>query len=40
MKDGVVVPEFGVVASLVLAISIISIIIVSSKSKIAMPSRY
>ncbi|WP_232212386.1 PEFG-CTERM sorting domain-containing protein [Candidatus Nitrosopumilus sediminis] len=40
IKDGVVVPEFGVVASLVLAISIISIIIVSSKSKIAMPSRY
>lgn len=40
IKDGVVVPEFGVVASLVLAISIISIIIASSRSKIAMPSRY
>ena len=40
IKDGVVVPEFGVVASLVLAISIISIIIVSSKSKIAILTRY
>jgi predicted secreted protein with PEFG-CTERM motif len=40
IKDGVVVPEFGVVASLVLAISIISIIIVSSKSKIAILPRY
>jgi predicted secreted protein with PEFG-CTERM motif len=40
IKDGVVVPEFGVVASLVLAISIISIIIVSAKSKIAISTRY
>ncbi len=40
IKDGVVVPEFGVVASLVLAISIISIIIVSAKSKLVIPSRY
>jgi len=40
IKDGVVIPEFGVVASLVLAISIISIIMVSIKSKLAMPFRY
>lgn len=40
IKDGVVVPEFGVIASLVLAISIISIIIVSSKSKLALPTRF
>jgi len=40
IKDGVVVPEFGVIASLVLAISIISIIIVSSKSKLAIPTRF
>ncbi len=40
IKDGVVVPEFGVVASLVLAISIISIIVVSSKSKISILPRY
>ncbi|MDH3313625.1 MAG: PEFG-CTERM sorting domain-containing protein [Nitrosopumilus sp.] len=40
IKDGVVIPEFGVVASLVLAISIISIIIVSAKSKLAILPRY
>jgi predicted secreted protein with PEFG-CTERM motif len=40
IKDGVVVPEFGAIASLVLAISIISIIIVSAKSKIAISTRY
>ena len=40
IKDGVVVPEFGVVASLILAISIISIIIVSSKSKLSILPRY
>ncbi|QLH07053.1 PEFG-CTERM sorting domain-containing protein [Nitrosopumilus ureiphilus] len=39
IKDGVVIPEFGVVALLVLAISIISIIIVSAKSKLAIPSN-
>lgn len=40
IKDGVVVPEFGVVASLVLAISIISIIAISAKSKLIIPPRY
>ena len=40
IKDGVVVPEFGVIASLVLAISIISIIILSSKSKLNILPRY
>ena len=40
IKDGVVVPEFGVVASLVLTISIIAIIVISAKSKLAIPSRY
>ena len=40
INEGVVVPEFGVVASLVLAISIISIIIVSAKSRLVIPSRY
>ncbi len=39
IKDGVVVPEFGVIASLVLVISIISIII-ASKSKLAIQPRY
>ena len=40
IKDGVVVPEFGVVASLVLAIAIISIIIVSSKSRLLVLPKY
>jgi predicted secreted protein with PEFG-CTERM motif len=40
IKDGVVVPEFGVIATLVLAISIISIIMISSKSRLSILSRY
>lgn len=40
IKDGVVVPEFGVIVSLVLTISIISIIVVSAKSKLAILPRY
>ena len=40
IEDGVVVPEFGVIASLVLAISVISIIIISTKTKLAVLSRY
>jgi predicted secreted protein with PEFG-CTERM motif len=40
IKDGVVVPEFGVVASLVLVISIIAVIAISAKSKLVIPTRY
>ena len=40
IKDGVVVPEFGVIVSMVLAVSIISIIIVSAKSRLAILPRY
>ena len=40
IEDGVVVPEFGVIASLILTISIISIIIISAKTKIMWISRY
>jgi len=40
IKDGVVVPEFGVVASLVLAVAIISIIIVSTRTKMTILPRY
>ena len=40
IEDGVVVPEFGVIASLVLTISIISIIIVSTKSRLSISPRY
>ena len=40
VKDGVVVPEFGVIASLVLAIAIISIIAISAKSKLFTLPKY
>ncbi|MCV0431881.1 PEFG-CTERM sorting domain-containing protein [Nitrosopumilus sp.] len=40
IKEGVVVPEFGVITSLVLAISIILIIVVSAKSKLAILPKY
>ncbi len=40
IKDGVVIPEFEVVASLVLAISIISVIVISAKSKLTIVPRY
>jgi len=40
IKDGMVVPEFGVIASLVLTISIISIIIVSSKTKLSILPKF
>ena len=40
IKDGVVVPEFGVIASVILAISIFVIVILSSKSKISVIPRY
>jgi len=38
--DGVVIPEFGTIAALILAIAIISIIIVSSKSRLSIMPRY
>ena len=40
IEDGVVVPEFGVFASLVLAISIIAVIMISTKMKINTLPRY
>jgi predicted secreted protein with PEFG-CTERM motif len=40
IKDGVVVPEFGAIAMMILAISIMSIIIVSSKARPSIFSRY
>lgn len=40
IQEGVVVPEFGVIASLVLAISIIVIIAVSTKSRLSILPRY
>ena len=38
--DGVVVPEFGAIAALILAVAIISIIAVSAKSKLNIMPRY
>jgi len=38
--DGVVIPEFGAIAALILAIAIMSIIIVSSKSRLSIMPRY
>ena len=40
VADGVVVPEFGAIAALVLAIAIISIIAVSAKSRLSILPRY
>lgn len=40
IKDGVVVPEFGVIASLILGVSLISIIIFSTKSRLSILQRY
>jgi len=40
IKDGVVVPEFGVIASLVLVVSVFAIIIFSTKSRLSILSRY
>jgi len=39
IKDGVVVPEFGVIASLVLGISVFTMIMISLKSKFSVLSR-
>ena len=38
--DGVVIPEFGTIAALILAVAIISIIAVSAKSRLSIMPRY
>ncbi|MGY5144513.1 MAG: PEFG-CTERM sorting domain-containing protein [Candidatus Nitrosopumilus sp. bin_32a] len=40
IKDGVVVPEFGTIAMMILAVAIISIIAVSAKSRLSIIPRY
>jgi predicted secreted protein with PEFG-CTERM motif len=40
IKDGVVVPEFGTIASLILLVSVIAVIAVSSKSKFSIMPRF
>ena len=38
--DGTVVPEFGTIAAMILAVAIISIIVVSAKSRLSIIPRY
>ena len=38
--DGVVIPEFGAIAALILAVAIISVIVVSAKSRLSIMPRY
>ena len=38
--DGVVIPEFGAIAALILAVAIMSIIVVSAKSRLSIMPRY
>ena len=40
IKDGVVIPEFGTIAAMILAVAIISIIAVSAKSRLCIIPRY
>jgi predicted secreted protein with PEFG-CTERM motif len=40
IADGVVVPEFGTIAAMILAVAIISIIAISSKSRLSIVPRY
>jgi predicted secreted protein with PEFG-CTERM motif len=38
--DGHVIPEFGVIAAMILAVAIVSIIVVTSKTKLSLVPRY
>ena len=40
IEDGVVVPEFGTIAAMILAVAIISIIAISAKSRLSIMPRY
>jgi len=40
IKDGVVIPEFGTIAAMILAVAIISIIAISAKSRLSIIPRY
>jgi predicted secreted protein with PEFG-CTERM motif len=40
IKEGAVVPEFGTIAVMVLAVAIISIIAISAKSRLSIMPRY
>ena len=38
--DGHVIPEFGVIAAMILAIAIVSIIVVTAKTRLSIVPRY
>jgi len=40
IQDGAVIPEFGAIAALILAVAIISIIVVSAKTRLSLIPRY
>jgi predicted secreted protein with PEFG-CTERM motif len=40
IRDGVVIPEFGTIAAMILAVAIIAIIAISAKSKLSIIPRY
>ena len=40
IKDGAVIPEFGTIAAMILAVAIISIIAISAKSRLSIMPRY
>jgi len=40
IKDGLVIPEFGTIAAMILAVAIISIIAISAKSRLSIIPRY
>ena len=40
VQDGLVVPEFGIMAALVLAVAIISIVAVSARSRLSLVPRF
>ena len=40
VADGLVVPEFGTIAAMILAVAIISIVAISAKSRLSFQSRY
>jgi predicted secreted protein with PEFG-CTERM motif len=38
--DGHVIPEFGVIAAMILAVAIVSIIVISAKTRLSLVPRY
>ena len=38
--DGHVIPEFGVIAAMILAVAIVSIIVVTARTKLSLVPRY